>query len=63
MDCFRLDAQYLGLEGAREASKKQQIDVKFKPRGDDELNGPKHGKDDPKGEAHQGGNTWAGGVS
>lgn len=27
-----------------------------------DVSGPKHGKTDPKGEAHVGGNTWAGGT-
>lgn len=53
----------LGLEAARDPTRKQVLDVKFEPKGDTKLGGPKFGKDDPKNEPHVGGNTWAGGVS
>ena len=52
----------VGLEAARVAATKKSRDVKFEPKGDTSLSGPKHGKDDPENEPHQGGNQWAGGV-
>ena len=52
----------VGLEAARTPAAKKPRDVKFEPKGDISLGGPKHGKDDPKNEPHQGGNQWAGGV-
>ncbi len=58
-----LSVKKLGIEAAREATKKQILDLKFEPKGDTSLNGPKFGKEDPKNEAHTGGNTWSGGVS
>ena len=53
-----LDVPRLGLEGAREATKKIQ-DVQFEPK-ETNLSGPKEGKHDDK--EHSGGNTYAGGV-
>ncbi len=51
------------MSAAREAAKKQVLDLKFEPKGDTSLTEPKFGKEDPDNEAHTGGNTWAGGVS
>lgn len=59
----RLAVKKLGIDAAREATKKQILDLKFEPKGDTSLDSPKLGKEDPKNEAHTGGNTWAGGVS
>ena len=59
---YRLVVQNLGLEAAREGIRKRILDVKYEPK-KIELSEPKHGKDDPKNEPHEGGNTWAGGVS
>ena len=59
----RLAVKKLGIDAAREATKKQILDLKFEPKGDTSLDSPKFGKEDPKNEAHTGGNTWAGGVS
>lgn len=58
-----LAVKKLGIDAAREATKKQVLNLKFEPKGDTSLSGPKFGKEDPKNEAHTGGNTWAGGVS
>ena len=55
--------QHLGLDAARDAAKKKVKDIKFEPKGNTDLSGPKFGKVDPKNEEHSGGNTWAGGVS
>ncbi|KAF9648314.1 hypothetical protein BDM02DRAFT_3187271 [Thelephora ganbajun] len=57
-----LAVKNVGLDAARAAAAKKPRDVKFEPKGDTSLNGPKHGKDDPKNEPHQGGNQWAGGT-
>ena len=40
---------------------KKPLDMQFDPQKTD-LDKPKHGKDDPSGEAHAAGNTFAGGV-
>ena len=61
--CFRLVVKNVGINAAREAAKKQVLDLKFDPKGDTSLSQPKFGKEDPNNEAHTGGNTWAGGVS
>ena len=53
----------LGLDAAREATKKKVLDIQFEPKGDTTLDNPKFGKEDPNNEPHSGGNTWAGGVS
>lgn len=58
----RLAVKNVGLEAARAAATKKSGDVKFEPKGNNSLSRPKHGKDDPKNEPHQGGNQWAGGV-
>ncbi|KAI0342455.1 hypothetical protein BDW22DRAFT_1330827 [Trametopsis cervina] len=60
LDHHGLIVKRVGLEAAREAARKRVLDVKYEPR-DTSLSNPKHGKDDPKNEAHTGGNTWAGG--
>lgn len=52
----------LGLDAAREASKKKVRDIKYEPK-DATLSKPKFGKEDPENAPHTGGNTWAGGVS
>ena len=52
----------MGLDAAREASRKRVLDVRYEPK-NTSLSQPKYGKDDPKNESHVGGNTWAGGVS
>lgn len=59
---FSLAVKSLGITAAREAAKKQVLDLKFEPKGDT-ISEPKFGKEDPNNEAHTGGNTWAGGVS
>ncbi|KLO18907.1 hypothetical protein SCHPADRAFT_935748 [Schizopora paradoxa] len=56
-----LDVNF-GLEAARESAKKRVKDIKFEPKGKQDLNGPKFGKEDPNNEEHSGGNTWAGGT-
>ena len=53
----------LGLDAARESTKKKVLDMKFEPKGDTSLSKPKFGKEDPANAPHTGGNTWAGGVS
>ena len=60
---YRLVVKNVGIDAAREAAKKQVLDLKFDPKGDTSLSHPKFGKEDPNNEAHTGGNTWAGGVS
>lgn len=60
--CHSLQVQHLGLEAAREASKKKVLDLKFEPKGDTSLDKPKFGKEDPANKPHTGGNTWAGGT-
>lgn len=40
---------------------KKPLDMQFDPQQTD-LDEPKHGQEDPSGEAHTGGNTFAGGV-
>ncbi|KAH8990895.1 AAA domain-containing protein [Lactarius hatsudake] len=40
---------------------KKPLDMQFDPKKTD-LDKPKHGQDDPSGEAHTGGNTFAGGT-
>ena len=60
---YSLVVKNLGIDAAREAAKKQVLDLKFEPEGDTSLSEPKFGKEDPNNEAHTGGNTWAGGVS
>ncbi|KAI5120535.1 hypothetical protein M0805_004543 [Coniferiporia weirii] len=57
-----LKVKHLGIDAAREATKKQIKDVKFEPSGSTELKEPKFGKEDEKNEEHSGGNTWAGGT-
>lgn len=52
----------LGLELAREAASKKQKEVKFEPKSNESLQGPKKGLEDPDNEEHVGGGTWAGGV-
>jgi hypothetical protein len=59
----RLEVKHLGLEAAREAEKETFSDVKFEPKGDTSLDEPKEGEHDPSNDIHQGGRTWAGGVS
>ncbi|TDL27843.1 hypothetical protein BD410DRAFT_781753 [Rickenella mellea] len=61
LDHHGLKVDRLGIDAARETSKKQVKDVKFEPK-NTELNEPKYGKEDPKNEEHHGGNTWAGGT-
>lgn len=56
----RLKVSHLGLDAAREAAKKQIKDIQYKPK-NTELGEPKEGQHDDK--EHEGGNTWAGGVS
>lgn len=53
----------VGLEAARETTRKRVLDVKYEPKGDTSLSHPKYGKVDPNNAPHTGGNTWAGGVS
>lgn len=53
----------LGLNAARDASHKKVVDIEFEPKGNTDLDKPKFGKDDPDNQPHEGGNTWAGGVS
>ncbi|KAM5545989.1 hypothetical protein V8D89_000115 [Ganoderma adspersum] len=62
LDHHGLAVKKLGIDAAREATKKQILDLKFEPKGDTSLDNPKFGKEDPKNEAHTGGNTWAGGT-
>ncbi|KAI1792782.1 AAA domain-containing protein [Ganoderma leucocontextum] len=62
LDHHGLAVKKLGINAAREATEKQILDLKFEPKGDSSLNGPKLGKEDPNNEAHTGGNTWAGGT-
>jgi hypothetical protein len=50
----------LGLEAAREAAKKRILNFQYEPKSTD-LDIPKEGKHDD--EPHEGGNTFAGGVS
>jgi len=57
---LRLQARHLGLDAAREAAKKKIQDIEFVPQSN-ELSEPKEGKHDDMD--HQGGNTFAGGVS
>ncbi|TFK52963.1 hypothetical protein OE88DRAFT_1733940 [Heliocybe sulcata] len=56
-----LGVKHLGLEAAREATKKV-MEIKFEPKGSTDLSSPKFGKEDEKNEPHTGGNTWAGGT-
>ncbi|KAI0752632.1 AAA domain-containing protein [Daedaleopsis nitida] len=62
LDHHGLVVKNLGISAAREAAKKQVLDLKFEPKGDTSLSQPKFGKEDPDNEAHTGGNTWAGGT-
>ncbi|PIL28944.1 hypothetical protein GSI_08991 [Ganoderma sinense ZZ0214-1] len=62
LDHHGLAVKKLGIDAAREATKKQILDLKFEPKGDTGLNSPKFGKEDPNNEPHTGGNTWAGGT-
>ncbi len=57
-----LVVKHLGIDAAREATRKRVLDVKFEPK-NTELSEPKHGKEEHKNKPHEGGNTWAGGVS
>ncbi|KDQ56692.1 hypothetical protein JAAARDRAFT_207783 [Jaapia argillacea MUCL 33604] len=57
-----LAVKNLGLDAAREAARKQVLDLKFEPKGSTELDAPKFGKEDPNNQPHTGGNTWAGGT-
>lgn len=59
---YSLVVKNLGLNAAREATKRKVLDIKFEPKGDTKLDKPKFGKEDPDNEPHSGGNTWAGGV-
>ncbi|KAI0089424.1 AAA domain-containing protein [Irpex rosettiformis] len=61
LDHHGLVVKRLGIEAAREGGRKKILDVKYEPK-NTELSEPKHGKDDPKNESHEGGNTWAGGT-
>ncbi|TFY75430.1 hypothetical protein EWM64_g8582 [Hericium alpestre] len=56
-----LKVQHLGLDASRESAAKKVLDMKFEPR-ETGLDKPKRGKDDPKDEPHQGGNTFSGGT-
>jgi von Willebrand factor A domain-containing protein 8 len=58
-----LSAGPLGLDAAREAAKREALEIRFDPTGNTDLSEPKEGKHDPDNDAHVGGNTWAGGVS
>ncbi|KAK7683695.1 hypothetical protein QCA50_013071 [Cerrena zonata] len=62
LDHHGLVVKNLGLDAAREATKKKVLDMKFEPTGDTKLDKPKFGKEDPDNEPHSGGNTWAGGT-
>ncbi|TFK81956.1 hypothetical protein K466DRAFT_501194 [Polyporus arcularius HHB13444] len=62
LDHHGLSVKSLGMSAARDAAKKQVLDLKFEPKGDTSLTEPKFGKEDPDNEAHTGGNTWAGGI-
>ncbi|CCM05477.1 uncharacterized protein FIBRA_07698 [Fibroporia radiculosa] len=57
-----LSVKHLGIDAARESTQKKVLDLKFEPKGNTDLSGPKHGKDDPNNKPHTGGNTWAGGT-
>lgn len=61
-DALRLKVSHLGLDAAREIAKKKVQDIQFEPTNTD-LSEPKEGKDDPTNAPHEGGNTWAAGVS
>ncbi|KAG6898082.1 hypothetical protein C0992_006002 [Termitomyces sp. T32_za158] len=54
-----LQVPHLGLDAAREATKKKIQDIEFEPNKTD-LSQPKEGKHDDK--EHSGGNTYAGGT-
>lgn len=41
--------------------KKRELQVTLQTKSGKDVSSPKHGKEDPKNEPHQGGNTWAGG--
>ena len=58
-----LKVQHLGMDAAREASNKRRNEVKFEPKSNKDVKGPKKGREDPNKEEHTGGGTWAGGVS
>ncbi|KAI0703059.1 AAA domain-containing protein [Cytidiella melzeri] len=60
LDHHGLIVKYLGIEAAREGTRKRVLDVTYQPK-NTSLSEPKHGKDDPKNEEHVGGNSWAGG--
>ncbi|EKM57120.1 uncharacterized protein PHACADRAFT_92032 [Phanerochaete carnosa HHB-10118-sp] len=62
LDHHGLMVKHLGLDATREASRKKVVSVEYEPK-KTSLSEPKFGKEDPKNEAHVGGNTWAGGVS
>ncbi|OCH94642.1 hypothetical protein OBBRIDRAFT_817121 [Obba rivulosa] len=62
LDHHGLVVKHLGIDAAREASRKKILDVQFEPKGDTSLSHPKYGKEDPKNKPHSGGNTWAGGT-
>lgn len=55
MPLRRLVVKNLGIGAGRDAAEKKVLDVKFEPKGDTGLSGPKFGKDDPENKAHTGG--------
>ncbi|KAH9929971.1 AAA domain-containing protein [Amylocystis lapponica] len=61
LDHHGLVVKNVGLDAARETSKKKVLDVQFEPQ-ETKLSEPKFGKEDPDNEPHSGGNTWAGGT-
>ena len=58
----RLHVNTLGLDAARESVRDNILDLQFEPKSTD-LDQPKEGQHDPDNEPHEGGNTWAGGVT
>ncbi|KAL6302276.1 AAA domain-containing protein [Sparassis latifolia] len=62
LDHHGLAVKRLGIDAAREVSRKKIVDVQFEPKGRTDLSNPKFGKEDPNNEPHVGGNTWAGGT-
>ncbi|KAA1472001.1 hypothetical protein DENSPDRAFT_859246 [Dentipellis sp. KUC8613] len=57
-----LEVKHVGIDAARENAKKKILDMKFEPKNTN-LDKPKKGKEDPHNQPHEGGNTFAGGVS
>lgn len=41
---------------------RKRIQMTIEKESGKDVSGPKHGKKDPKGDPHVGGNTWAGGT-